>query len=61
MEKSNRLFSAVFNIIHEQNQNNKEINQEQIIIKLSIFRINYSVESYHRKMLKAPPQMLRSD
>ena len=26
MEKSNRLFSAVFNIIHEQNQNNKEIN-----------------------------------
>lgn len=61
MEKSNRLFSAVFNIIHEQNQNNKEINQEQIIIKLPIFRINYSVESYHWKMLKAPPQMLRSD
>ena len=61
MEKSNRLFSAVFNIIHEQNQNNKEINQEQIINKLPIFRINYSVESYHRKMLKAPPQMLRSD
>ena len=61
MEKSNRLFSAVFNIIHEQNQNNKEINQEQIIIKLPIFRINYSVESYHRKMLKAPPQMLWSD
>ena len=61
MEKSNRLFSAVFNIIHEQNQNNKEINQEQIIIKLPIVRINYSVESYHRKMLKAPPQMLRSD
>jgi len=26
MAKSNRLFFAVFNIIHEQNQNNKEIN-----------------------------------
>lgn len=61
MEKSNRLFFAVFNIIHKQNQNNKEINQEQIIIKLPIFRINYSVESYHRRMLKVPPQMLRSD
>ena len=61
MAKSNRLFFAVFNIIHEQNQNNKAINQEQIIIKQSIFRINYLVESYHRRMLKAPPQMLRSD
>ena len=29
MAKSNRLFFAVFNIIHEQNQNNKEkINTE---------------------------------
>ena len=26
MAKSNRLFFAIFNIIHEQNQNNKEIN-----------------------------------
>lgn len=57
MAKSNRLFFAIFNIIHELNQNNKAINQEQIIIKLTIFRINYSIESYHRRMLKAPPQM----